>query len=270
MRPFVKWAGGKRQIIDELLKYVPKSYNTYFEPFVGGGALFFELEPKKAVINDFNKELIGVYQTVKQKNNHVKLMELLDEYEKNHTEENYYKIRNLDRNKDEFNRLKKIDKAARVLYLNKTCFNGLYRVNSKGEFNVPFNNKKSVNLYEEDNLEDIHKYLYENKVSITSGDYRKCLRKAKKGDFVYLDPPYDETFTSYTKNDFDRDDQITLSNEFKKLNKKGVKVMLSNNNTDLIRELYKNFNIHIVNAKRNINSKSDGRGYVEEVIITNY
>lgn len=270
MKPFVKWAGGKRQIIEELLKYVPKSYNTYFEPFIGGGALFFELAPKRAVINDFNKELIGVYQTLKQKNNHLKLMSLLDEYESNHSEENYYKIRNLDRNKEVFNELSKVEKSARVLYLNKTCFNGLYRVNSKGEFNVPFNNKKSVNLYEKDNLENIYKYLHNQKISITSGDYSKCLRKAKKGDFVYLDPPYDETFTSYTKNDFNREEQIRLAREFKKLSKNGIKVMLSNNNTDLIRELYQEFNIHIINAKRNINSKSDGRGYVEEVIITNY
>ena len=146
-KPFVKWAGGKRQIIDKLKQYIPTNFNCYYEPFIGGGALFFELSPKKAVINDSNKELMNVYQVLCNHDKYTKMCKVLNQYEANHSEEQYYEIRNKDKEKS-FSRLSDYKKAARTLYLNKSCFNGLYRVNSKGEFNVPFNKNKKVNTYD--------------------------------------------------------------------------------------------------------------------------
>lgn len=273
IRPFVKWAGGKRQIIDKLIKYSPKKFNKYYEPFVGGGAFLFELEPKYAVINDYNIELINVYNCIKDKNKYKKVLKILDDYEIKNSKEFYYEIRNMDRDKSLYNKLSDIEKCARTIYLNKACFNGLYRVNSKNEFNVPFNQKEKVNTYDKDNVELISLYLRNNDITILNGDFEDAVKSAKANDFIYFDPPYDsdtDTFTSYTNNGFNRDDQIRLSEVFKKLDKKGCYVMLSNHNTKLINELYKDYNIHVIMAKRNINSNGKGRGIIEEVIITNY
>ena len=151
-KPFVKWAGGKRQIIDKLKEYVPDNFNTYYEPFVGGGALLFELSPKKAIINDYNSELINVYNCIKDEKKFNKMCIELNHYENKHSEEFYYEIRNKDRDKTKFNRIVDYKRAARTIYLNKSCFNGLYRVNSKNEFNVPFNKKVKVNTYDSQNL----------------------------------------------------------------------------------------------------------------------
>ncbi len=273
IRPFVKWAGGKRQIIDKLIKYAPKKFNKYYEPFVGGGAFLFELEPKYAVINDYNIELINVYNCIKDKNKYKKVLKILDDYEIKNSKEFYYEIRNMDRDKSLYNKLSDIEKCARTIYLNKACFNGLYRVNSKNEFNVPFNQKEKVNTYDKDNVELISLYLRNNDITILNGDFEDAVKSAKANDFIYFDPPYDsdtDTFTSYTNNGFNRDDQIRLSEVFKKLDKKGCYVMLSNHNTKLINELYRDYNIHVIMAKRNINSNGKGRGTIEEVIITNY
>ena len=273
IRPFVKWAGGKRQIIDKLIKYAPKKFNKYYEPFVGGGAFLFELEPKYAVINDYNIELINVYNCIKDKNKYKKVLKILDDYEIKNSKEFYYEIRNMDREKSLYNKLSDIEKCARTIYLNKACFNGLYRVNSKNEFNVPFNQKEKVNTYDKDNVELISLYLRNNDITILNGDFEDAVKSAKTNDFIYFDPPYDsdtDTFTSYTNNGFNRDDQIRLSEVFKKLDKKGCYVMLSNHNTKLINELYRDYNIHVIMAKRNINSNGKGRGTIEEVIITNY
>ena len=273
IRPFVKWAGGKRQIIDKLIKYAPKKFNKYYEPFVGGGAFLFELEPKYAVINDYNIELINVYNCIKDKNKYKKVLKILDDYEIKNSKEFYYEIRNMDRDKSLYNKLSDIEKCARTIYLNKACFNGLYRVNSKNEFNVPFNQKEKVNTYDKDNVELISLYLRNNDITILNGDFEDAVKSAKANDFIYFDPPYDsdtDTFTSYTNNGFNRDDQIRLSEVFKKLDKKGCFVMLSNHNTKLINELYRDYNIHVIMAKRNINSNGKGRGTIEEVIITNY
>jgi len=273
IRPFVKWAGGKRQIIDKLIKYAPKKFNKYYEPFVGGGAFLFELEPKYAVINDYNIELINVYNCIKDKNKYKKVLKILDDYEIKNSKEFYYEIRNMDRDKSLYNKLSDIEKCARTIYLNKACFNGLYRVNSKNEFNVPFNQKGKVNTYDKDNVELISLYLRNNDITILNGDFEDAVKSAKANDFIYFDPPYDsdtDTFTSYTNNGFNRDDQIRLSEVFKKLDKKGCYVMLSNHNTKLINELYRDYNIHVIMAKRNINSNGKGRGTIEEVIITNY
>ena len=272
-KPFVKWVGGKRQIIDKILKYAPSNFDVYYEPFIGGGAVLFELMPKKAVINDFNEELINAYKVVTNEEKYKKMMKILKSYEKKNSEEFYYYIRNKDRNKASINRMKDYTRAARTLYLNKACFNGLYRVNSNNEFNVPYNNSTKLRTYDESNLKAVHNYLTENNIVILNGDFEEAIKTAKKGDFVYFDPPYDtlkDSFTNYTKNGFDKNAQIRLFETYKKLDKKGVKVMLSNHNTPFINELYKDYKKIVINAKRSINANGKGRGNVEETIIINY
>ena len=272
-KPFVKWAGGKRQIMDKLMKYVPHEFDTYYEPFVGGGALLFELSPKKAVINDSNKELMNVYEVLCSEEKFKKLCSTLNSYERDHNEEFYYEIRNKDRNKGAFNRLSDYTRAARTIYLNKACFNGLYRVNSKNEFNVPFGKKEKVNTYDGGNLITVSNYLTMNDIKILSVDFEEAVKDAKRGDFVYFDPPYDSdtgTFNSYTEDGFGKEEQRRLARVFKELDERGVYVMLSNHNTLLVNELYKGYNMHVIEAKRNINSKGEKRGKVEELIITNF
>ncbi len=272
-KPFVKWAGGKRQILDKLKKYVPNEFNTYYEPFIGGGALLFELSPKKAVINDSNQELMNVYNCLCNEEKFKKMCNVLNHYEREHSEKFYYEIRNKDRDKKKYNRLSDYTKAARTIYLNKACFNGLYRVNSKNEFNVPFGKKEKVNTYDGGNLITVSNYLTMNDIKILSIDFEESVKDAKKGDFVYFDPPYDsdtKTFNSYTEEGFGKEEQRRLAKVFKELDKKGVYVMLSNHNTLLVNELYQDYYIHHIEAKRNINSKGSKRGKVEEVIITNF
>lgn len=272
-KPFVKWAGGKRQIIDKLKEHVPEEFGTYFEPFVGGGALLFELEPEKAVINDCNRELMNVYECIQDETKLEKMLRELDKYEANHSEEFYFEIRNKDRDKAKFWKIVDYKRAARTIYLNKACFNGLYRVNSRNEFNVPFNKKDKINTYDGPNMRTIHAYFNYRDVTLLSCDFEEAVKDAKKGDFIYFDPPYDSdtsTFNSYTEDGFDRNEQVRLARVFKELSDKGCYVMLSNHNTSLIKELYKDFNIHLIEAKRNINANGKKRGKVEEVIITNY
>jgi len=272
-KPFVKWAGGKRQILDKLKKYVPNEYNNYYEPFVGGGALLFELTPKRAVINDSNKELMNVYEILADYELFIKMCKVLNTHERRHNEEYYYKIRDLDRDIKKFSKLTNYERAARTIYLNKSCFNGLYRVNKKGYFNVPFNKKDKVSTYDAENLLLIHTYFINNDIKILSSDFEEVLENCQENDFVYFDPPYDtlnNSFTSYTEEGFDKSSQERLAKVFKELDKKGVKVMLSNHNTDFIKELYNGYKFHVITAKRNINSKGNKRGSVEEVIITNY
>lgn len=272
-KPFVKWAGGKRQIIDKLKRYVPDEFDTYYEPFIGGGALLFELSPRRAVINDSNEELMNVYSVLCDEEKFKKMCSVLNHYEKEHCEEFYYDIRNKDRNKNAYKRLSDYTRAARTIYLNKACFNGLYRVNSKNEFNVPFGKKERVNTYDGGNLITVSNYLTMNDVEILSVDFEQSVKNAKKGDFIYFDPPYDSetsTFNNYTEDGFGKDEQIRLAKVFKELDSRGCYVMLSNHNTSLINDLYKNFNIHVIEAKRNINSNGKKRGKVKEVIITNF
>ena len=197
----------------------------------------------------------------------------LNKHERSHSEEYYYKIRDLDRDLKKYQKFANYQKAARTIYLNKACFNGLYRVNSKGLFNVPFNKKNKVSTYDASNLLLVHTYFVNNDVKIMSTDFEKCVENCQENDFVYFDPPYDtlnNSFTSYTEEGFTRKDQERLFKTFKKLDQKGAKVMLSNHNTDFIKELYKDYNFHVITAKRNINSNGNKRGLVEEVIITNY
>lgn len=274
MSPVVKWAGGKRQILEKLKANMPEQFNNYFEPFIGGGALLFALAPKHATINDVNQELLAIYICLKDDELYRLMLDELDRHENNHCEEYYYEVREWDRNpKFELEPLWK--RAARTIYLNKSCFNGLYRVNAKGYFNVPSAKKEKVVTYSKENMEEIHGYFRTDNVTILSGDFVEATRNAREGDFVYFDPPYDiwedkESFTAYSKFDFNKDDQRRLAQCFKDLTNRGVKCMLSNHNTIFINKLYDGFNIQIIQAKRMINATASGRGAVEEVIITNY
>lgn len=274
LQPFVKWAGGKRQIMDKLLEFRPKKFNRYFEPFVGGGALLLELAPIHASINDSNKELMYVYKCLRNKRLFKKFYEFCKQHEENHSEEYYYQIRDLDRKKTAYKNMTMAEKAARCVYLNKACFNGLYRVSGKGYFNVPSAKREKVKCFDEDNIFALYKYFSTRKPIILCKDFAEAVKTAKTGDFIYFDPPYDvvgeQSFTSYTAGGFGKDEQIRLRDLIKELTQKGVLIMASNANTSFIQEIYKNFNIHVISAKRMINSKGDGRGSVEEVIITNY
>jgi DNA adenine methylase len=266
-KPFVKWAGGKRQLIKILTNNLPPSYNRYIEPFVGGGALLFEVLPYKAIINDINTELINAYTVIKDD-----IDALIEDLKKHKNEEEYYyKIRSLDPEK-----LSAVERASRFIYLNKTCFNGLYRENSKGKFNVPFGKYKNPKILDEENLRVVSEYLNTAEISILNLDYKEVCKLAKKGDFVYLDPPYypiskSSSFTKYHKLDFTERDQMELTEVFRELDRKGCYVMLSNSNTKFIKELYKEYEIWEVSANRFINCKGDKREKVNvEVLIKNY
>jgi len=266
---------GRRKKTDnrQIKNVLPDEFDTYYEPFVGGGALLFELSPKKAVINDYNEELMNVFRCIKEKEKFNKMCTELNKYEVNHSEEFYYEMRSKDKDKAKYNKIPDYKKAARTIYLNKACFNGLYRVNKNKEFNVPFGKKTKVNTYDGQNLGIIHSYLNFNEVTIQSIDFEESVKTAKSGDFIYFDPPYDSetsTFNDYTENGFGKEEQVRLARVYKELADKGCYVMLSNHNTSLVKELYKDYNIHLIEAKRNINSNGKKRGKVEEVIITNY
>ena len=271
-KPFVKWAGGKNGLINSLISFIPKNFNSYFEPFVGGGALFFYLKninilnSKKIYLNDKNTELINAYKQIKINPN--KLLEELEILKNNHSKEYFYKIRNLDRDFD-FYSLSEVFRAARFIYLNKTCFNGLCRYNAKGNFNTPIGSYKNPKIYDKDLIFSVYDVL--KNVSITNKDFEVVSLKAKKGDFVYFDPPYyplnkTSSFVSYTDN-FSANEQIRLYKLFKMLDCEGIKVLQSNSNTDFIKELYKDFEIIEVISKRAINCKGDKRGCITSLII---
>lgn len=274
-RPFLKWAGGKRQLIAEITKYTPRKYNTYYEPFLGGGALLFELQPKNAVISDSNSELINCYEVIRDQLN--ELIEDLRDHKYKNEESYYYNIREWDRNFDEYKSMLPVKRASRIIYLNKTCYNGLFRVNSQGQFNVPFGKYKNPNVLDEAVLRAVSNYLGSKKVKILNTDFEKAVRSAKKDDFVYLDPPYDPvsdtaSFTGYDVNGFNKDEQKRLKQVFDELTKRGCKVLLSNACTDFITNLYKDYTIGIekVSATRAINSNAFKRGKIDEVLIRNY
>lgn len=269
--PVVKWVGGKRQIVNQIVKYIPKRISTYYEPFLGGGAVLFELQPKTAIVNDINAELITLYEVIK--NN---VDELIDDLKKHRNEENYfYELRELDRNKEYYNLLTPIQRASRLIYLNKTCYNGLFRVNKAGQFNTPFGNYKNPNIINEYSLKAVSNYFNKAHITFTCKDFNEALRGARKGSFVYLDPPYDpisdtSSFTGYNKGGFDQSEQIRLKNTCDKLNEKGIKFLLSNSATKFIKDLYKDYKIEIIQARRVINSKADKRGEIDEVLVMNY
>lgn len=271
--PVLKWVGGKRQLMDEIKRYLPEDINkrAYYEPFIGGGAVLFELQPKKAIINDVNEELINVYKTIKDSVE--ELISILEKHE--NTSEYFYDIRDLDRDKAKYQTLSDVERAARILYLNKTCFNGLFRVNSSGEFNVPYGKYKNPNIVNEITLRAVSNYFNENKIEFRCGDFEEAIKGIRKNSFVYLDPPYDpvsdsSSFTGYAKGGFGREEQIRLKEMVDRLTEKGIKVMLSNSYTDFILELYSEYRIEIVYAKRNVNSVATKRGEIKEVLVMNY
>lgn len=271
-KPFVKWAGGKRALLEILCASLPQNFNAYFEPFLGGGALFFELankgllQGKKAYLNDKNAELINAYLAIQKEPQ--KLLNELNLMQKAHSKEHFYSIRALDREVN-FSTLSPIFRAARFIYLNKTCFNGLCRYNAKGQFNTPFGAYKNPKIYDEALILNAH-YALQN-ATILNEDFEFVRDLAKKGDFVYFDPPYfplnsTSNFTSYTQN-FLESDQMRLYALFCDLNSRGVKLLQSNSSTDFIKNLYKNFQIQAIQAKRAINCKGDKRGTVSEFVI---
>lgn len=268
--PFLKWVGGKRQLIHQLIEKKPNRFNRYFEPFIGGGAVFLHLQPNRATINDANSELINVYHVIR--NNPDELISDLKEHKKE--SDYFYALRALDRSPS-FANLSPIKRASRFIYLNKTCYNGLYRVNNAGEFNTPYGRYKNPNIVNEPIIRAVSAYLNKADVAILNIDYEAALGDAGRNDFVYLDPPYhpvSETanFTGYVQGGWREDDQVRLREVCNDLNKRGVKFLLSNSSTPLIKELYASYHIHTVRATRAINSVAQGRGQVEEYLICNY
>ncbi len=275
-KPFVKWVGGKRQLLKQFRDrnlYPPEKFNfktgRYFEPFVGGGAVFFDLLPEKAFLSDLNLELVTTYNIIK--NDVEKLIKLLKKHP--HNKEYFLKIR-----AQKVEKLSPLQIASRFIYLNRACFNGMYRVNSKGEFNVPFGYSENPLICDEENLLKISKAL--KNVEIKHQDYKQVLKKARKGDFIYFDPPYHPVsktaaFTSYTANGFSEKDQIELRDIFVELSSRGCFVMLSNSDAPFINKIYSEIEkngirISKVEAGRAINSKGNGRGKIKEVLVTNY
>ena len=273
-KPFVRWAGGKRQIVKQIIQLLPITYEQYYEPFLGGGALFFalDLKGKKVTLNDLNPYLIGAYNFIKNSDSLSKLIPKLKKFQNQNSSEFYYLSRNIFNSTTNFNK-----KITIFFYLNKVCFNGLYRENDKGLFNVPYNNNFSKELFDFVNINKVHEYLNFNQVNILNQDYKMIFKNAKKNDFVYFDPPYDspnipKSFTKYNSQDFMRAEQLALRNLCVSLTKKGIKVMVSNHNTDFIREIYSEpiFNLKEITAVRVINSNGTKRGKVKELLIRNY
>jgi DNA adenine methylase len=270
--PFVKWVGGKRQLIPEIKALLPEKFSsyTYMEPFVGGGAVLFEFQPAKAIINDYNTELINCYEVIRDN-----VGELVADLKKHKNEEKYfYELRALDRD-NKITDLSKIKRASRIIYLNKTCFNGLYRVNSAGEFNSPFGRYKNPNIVNEPVLKAVSNYFKTNDITIVNDDYESVIKKAGKKTFIYFDPPYhplsqSSNFTGYIQGGWNEEDQERLKQACDMLTEKGVKFLLSNSAAPFIKELYKNYQVHIVKATRAINSDGAKRGEIDEVLIRNY
>lgn len=270
-KPFLKWAGGKRQLLSEIIKHVPADFDTYYEPFVGGGAVLFQLQPPKAKIADINQELINCYLVVRDY-----VDELLEDLGRHINDEDYYyHLRNLDRNEEEFNKLSPVKKASRLIFLNKTCYNGLFRVNSQGHFNVPFGRYRVPKFRDEKRLKAVSNYLKTNDICIRRADFAEAVADAREGDFVYFDPPYDpispsSSFTGYAHRGFSREEQERLKKVYDSLTARGVKCLLSNSATDFIMNLYRDYEMIEVEANRVINSDSSKRGKVPEILVRNW
>lgn len=264
-RPFLKWAGGKSRLIPQYTPYFPKRYSTYYEPFLGGGAIFFHLLPTRSLLVDINAELVNVYRCVRD---HVDgLIERLRVHRDRHCSEYYYHLRSRHHGSA-------IERAARLIYLNKTCFNGLYRENSKGQFNVPMGRYKNPGIFDPELLRAVSYALQRTQIEVAPFDLVLDYAQGPR-DFVYFDPPYfplsaTSSFTAYSRHTFKQEDQIHLRDTFVELAQRGVKVMLSNSDCPFIHELYQGFNIHTIWAARAINSKASRRGKITELLITSY
>lgn len=267
MNPIIKWAGGKRRLLPVLTEHAPApgSYHRYFEPFLGSGALFFHLEPDQAVLSDLNRSLIQTYQSVMEE------YPLVNEYlcvlAEIHSKESYYNIRetfNAKTARGEWD----FFQAARFIYLNKTCFNGLWRLNLKGEYNVPMGDYKSPRFPDLGELKQAAAVL--ERSILKWGPFQHTIVLAGRGDFVYADPPYDGTYNQYTSPIFSQSDQKLLAALLRRIDDEGALWMASNSDTPYIRELYKNYHIVEVQNSRSINSDGQGRGKVSELLIKNY
>jgi DNA adenine methylase len=266
-RPFLKWAGGKSRLIQQYISYFPKNYKNYHEPFLGGGAVFFYLQPTTAILTDINTELINTYCCVRD--NVEELILLLKEHKERHTRDYYYSVRNNSAGTG-------LEKAARIIYLNKTCFNGLYRVNSQGKFNVPLGRYENPNICPENLLRLASTAL--SHAEIQQADFTKVLNHAtSSNDFVFFDPPYDPIsdtsyFTAYSSNRFTKKDQELLRDTCAELASRGVRVIICNSDSEFIKKIYTdiNFEIHKIKAARSINSNIKNRGMIYEILITSF
>ena len=272
-QPFLKWAGGKRQLLPTIKEYVPQKFGQYYEPFVGAGAVLFSLQPKKSVINDTNSELINCYRVIK--NNPEDLLELCRQHQEKNSKEHYYWLRERDR-RDDFENKTPLQRAARIIYLNKTCFNGLFRVNSSGQFNVPYGNYSNPTIADPAVIRSVSAYLNQRDVRIMEGDFAKAVATAKKGAFIYFDPPYHpisdtSSFTGYSVDGFGEAEQIRLKELCDKLSARGCQVLISNSSASLIKDLYcdPNYEIVEVKASRAINAVGSKRGKIKELLIHN-
>ncbi|NLX76363.1 MAG: DNA adenine methylase [Clostridiaceae bacterium] len=269
--PVLKWVGGKRQLIEDIIKLIPDQYTTYYEPFLGGGAVLFSLQPERAVVNDISEELINVYTVIRDN-----IEELIEDLKTHKNEAGYYyRLRELDRDREAYSRLSSVKRASRIIYLNKTCYNGLFRVNRQGEFNSPFGRYKKPNIVNEKTLRAVNIYFNSANITFRCMDFEEAVNGIRKGSFVYFDPPYDPVsdsanFTGYDKGGFGREEQVRLKKLCDKLDKRNVKFLLSNSATDFILDLYRDYNITVVKANRAVNSRGDKRGKVDEVLVRNY
>ena len=272
LKPILKWAGGKTQILPEITKVIKKyklNGHRYFEPFVGAGSVFMQLAHDNIFINDYNEELINIY--IQIKDNPQQLIELLKEHEQKHSKEYFYAVRSWDRS-DELKKKNNLERAARTIYLNRTCYNGLYRVNANGEFNVPYGRYKKPNIVQEEKIKELNKYLNSADLTITCGDFEQAVTFAKQGDVVYFDPPYDYDttgFSNYTEIGFSHKDLNRLKSACDKLIEKGCHIILSNNNTKYVNELFSGtrYVIKKITARRMINCDGEKRIDAKEVII---
>lgn len=269
--PVVKWVGGKRQLLPQILPLIPKRMTAYCEPFLGGGAVLFALQPRRALVNDLNQDLITVYRVIKE--NADALIEHLSRHE--NTPEYFYRIRDLDRDREAYAALSDVEKASRLLYLNKTCYNGLFRVNASGAFNSPYGHYRRPNIVNEQTIRGVSRYFNSCDIAFFSEDFAAVLDRVPRGGFVYLDPPYDPvsdtaSFTGYNRGGFGREEQVRLKACCDALTARGVRFLLSNSATPFIRELYSSYHVSIVQARRAVNSVASRRGAIEEVLVRNY
>lgn len=251
---------------------MPTSFNRYFEPLVGGGALFFDLAPREAVINDFNEELINTYRQIKDRP--AELIALLQLHKENNSKAYYLDVRGADRD-GRIKRMSDVERAARILYMLRVDFNGLYRVNAKNQFNVPYGRYKNPKIVDSELLHSISEYLNENDITFLNTDFEEAVKDVRKGDFVYFDPPYvpvtaTSSFTSYTHEGFSYEEQIRLRDTCRYLNERGAYIMLSNSASPLVEELYREFNIYYVETQRTNGAQPSSRGKISEIIVTNY
>jgi DNA adenine methylase len=274
-RPFVKWAGGKTRVVPQILEFFPVEFERYYEPFLGGGALYFSISPQNGCLNDINCVLIEAYLHIRDDVN-----ELISDLAK--IQEHYYSLSSMEGKSDYyyeqrqvFNGLniKSLHRSALFIFLNKTGFNGMYRENSSGGFNIPFGKRKQPIICDSENLKLVSDVL--KQIDIKCGTYEEALKAAKASDFIYLDPPYEpingtSNFTEYQAGGFLKDDQRKLSKVYRELSDKGCLVMMSNSTADLVYELYADFYINKITVSRGINASKSGRGKIEELIITNY